>query len=92
MLYAVAAAVGWGVICGLLHAAFWAVAIGGLAASGWAIRLEWDALGGNSPNRRPNFWLLLAAAYLFLGMMAIGIVSLGYFAGEWLVFQLHRFF
>jgi hypothetical protein len=92
MLYAVAAGVGWGVVCGLLHAPFWAVAIGGVAASAWAIQLEWDAIGGGPARQRSNFWLLLAAAYAFLVMMAIGIVSLGYFLGEWLLFQLHRFF
>jgi hypothetical protein len=91
MLYALAAAVAWGVVCGLLHAPFWAVVIGGVAASGWAIRLEWGAIGGGAARQRSNFWLLLAAAYVFLGMMAIGIVSLGYFGGEWLLFQLHRF-
>jgi hypothetical protein len=90
MLYALAAAVGWGAVCGLLHAPFWAVVMGGVAAAGLAVRLEWDALGGRSPNRRPNFWLLLAAAYVFLGMMGVGVVSLGYFLGEWLLFQLHR--
>jgi hypothetical protein len=89
MLYALAAAVAWGVVCGLAHAPFWAVAIGGLAAAALAVWLEWNALGGG-PNRRPNFMLLLAAAYVFLAMLGVGTVSLGYFLGEWLLFQLHR--
>ena len=89
MLYAFGAAVVWGAVCGLMHAPFWAVAIGGLAAAALAIWLEWDALAGG-PNRRRNFMLLLAAADVFLAMMGVGIVSLGYFLGEWLLFQLHR--
>ncbi|HXQ14801.1 MAG TPA: hypothetical protein VN814_09285 [Caulobacteraceae bacterium] len=90
MLYALAVALLWGALCGLVHAPFWAVVMGGVAAAALAIRLEWDALGGRSSNRRPNFWLLLAAAYVFLGMMGVGVVSLGYYLGEWLLFQLHR--
>ena len=90
MLLALSAAVLWGALCGLSHAPFWIVVIGGLAAAGLAIWLEWRALNGGGPNRRPNFFLLLAAAYVFLAMMGVGIVSLGYFLGEWLLFQLHR--
>jgi hypothetical protein len=90
MLYALAAAVAWGALCGLGRAPFWAVTIGGLAAAGLAVWLEWDALGGRTPTRRPNFWLLLALSFVFLAMMGVGIVSLGYFLGEWLLFQLRR--
>jgi hypothetical protein len=90
MLYAVAAAVLWGVLCSLVHAQFWAVAIGGLGAAALAIWLEWDALGGRQANRRPNFYLLLAAAYIFLAIIGVGMVSLGYFLGEWGLFQLRR--
>ena len=90
MLYALAAAVLWGVFCSLFHAPFWAVVVGGLGAAGLAIWLEWEALGGRAANRRPNFHLLLAAAYLFLAIIGVGMVSLGYFLGEWGLFQLRR--
>jgi hypothetical protein len=90
MLYALAAAVGWGVLCGVFHAPFWAVALGGSSAAALALWLEWDALGGRQPNRRPNFLLLLAAAYVFLAIMGVGVVSLGYFLGEWLLHKLGR--
>jgi hypothetical protein len=90
MLYALAAAVAWGVLSGLWRAPFWVVSVGGLAAAGVAVRLEWDALGGRAPHRRPNFWLLIVASFVFLAMMGVGIVSLGYFLGEWLLFQLRR--
>jgi TRAP-type C4-dicarboxylate transport system permease small subunit len=90
MLYALAAAVVWGVPCGLGRAPFWVVMIGGVAAAGLAVWLEWDALVGRAPNRRRNFWLLIVASFVFLAMMGVGIVSLGYFLGEWLQFQLRR--
>jgi len=89
MLYALATAVAWGVVCGLFHGPFLVVAIGGLGAAGLALWLEWDTLGREAA-RRPNFPLLLAAAFVFLAMMSVGIVSLGYFLGEWLLFQLRR--
>jgi hypothetical protein len=90
MLYALAAAVIWGALCGLIHAPFWAVAIGGLSAAGLAIWLEWDALGGRDANRQPNFLLLLAVAYVFLAIIGVGIVSVGYIVGEWGLIQLRR--
>jgi hypothetical protein len=90
MLYALAAAVLWGVLCGLFHAPFWPVAIGGLAAAGLAIWFEWEALGGRATPRRANFHLLLAAAYVFLAIFGVGVVSLGYFLGEWLLHKLPR--
>ena len=90
MLYALAAAVLWGVLCGLVHAPFWPVAFGGLAAAGLAVWLEWEALGGRAAVRRPNFYPLLAAAYVFLAIIGVGVVSLGYFLGEWGLFQLRR--
>jgi hypothetical protein len=90
MLYALAAAVVWGALCGLFHAPFPVVFVGGLGAAGLAVWLEWDALGGRDANRRPNFHLLLAASYVFLAIIGVGIVSLGYFLGEWLLFQLRR--
>jgi hypothetical protein len=90
MLYALAAAVAWGVLCGLFRAPFAAVVLGGLAAAGLALWLEWESLGGREANRRPNFHPLLAAAYVFLAIIGVGIVSLGYFLGEWGLFQLRR--
>jgi len=90
MLYALAAAVVWGALCALFHAPFWPVAAGGLAAAGLAVWLEWDALGGRATPRRPNFPLLLAAAYVFLAIIGVGVVSLGYFLGEWLLGKLPR--
>ena len=82
MLYAAVAAVVWGGICGVALAPFWPIALGGVAAAGLAIRLEWEALGGRASPRRPNFALLLAAAFVFLAIFGVGLASVGYFLGE----------
>jgi hypothetical protein len=84
MLYGAAAAVIWGVACGVALAPFWPVALGGVGAAGLAIWLEWEALGGRAKPRRPNFALLLIAAFVFLAILGVGLASLGYFAGEML--------
>ena len=83
LLYGLAAGVAWGVACGVVHAPFWAVAIGGLAAAALALWLERATLRQAGGGRR-TFPLLLAAAFGFLAVMAVGLVSLGYFLGEWL--------
>jgi hypothetical protein len=54
------------------------------------MRLEWDALASPDARRRANFHLLLAAAYVFLAIIGVGVVSLGYFLGEWLLPRLPR--
>jgi hypothetical protein len=91
MLYALGAAVIWGALCGLFHAPFWVVAIGGLGAAALAVRLEWDALASPQARQRANFPLLLAAAFVFLAIIGVGVTSLGYFLGEWLLPRLPRF-
>jgi hypothetical protein len=88
ILYALGGALAFGVVCGLLHAPFWAVPIGGLAAAAAAFRLEWDAMGGPEVRQRPNFALLISAAFLFVAMVGVGVVALGYFLDEWAIFKL----
>ena len=82
MLYAAAAAVICGVACGALATPFWPIGAAGLAAAALAIRLEWDALGGAASPRRANFALLLAAAFVFLAIIGVGLASVGYLLGE----------
>ncbi|MFI4933763.1 MAG: hypothetical protein ACHP7N_04025 [Caulobacterales bacterium] len=85
LLYALAAALVWGAACGLIHGPFWGVVVGGVATAALAVWLEWEALSRPvNGRRRPNFPLLLAMSYVFLSLVAVGVVSLGYFAGEWL--------
>ena len=88
MLYALAAAIAWGALCGMFHGPFALVALGGLAAAALSLWLEWASLGGPEASRRPNFVLLMVAAYVFVALVGVGIVSLGYWLGEWLLHKL----
>ena len=66
--------------CGLLHAPFSAVVVLGLivaAGSLWAERNALTAAPGGG--RRTNIRLQLAAAYVFMSLVTIGLVSFGYF-------------
>ncbi|HLZ76079.1 hypothetical protein [Phenylobacterium sp.] len=74
----VALALGFG--CGLVHAPFLAVVVLGLIVAGGSLWAERDALTlGPNGQRRTNIRLQLAAAYVFMAIVAIGLVSLGYF-------------
>ncbi len=85
LLYGLAAAVLWGAGAGFARAAFFVIVIGALAAAALSLRLEWEALTQPAAGRRrATFRLLLAAAYAFLVVVALGVASLGYFGGEWL--------
>jgi hypothetical protein len=85
ILYGLAAGFVWGVACGLLRGPFWPVVVGGLAAAALGLWLERAALAQSARGgRRANLALLVAAAYAFLTLVAVGMVSVGYFAGEWL--------
>ena len=78
--YGLGAALVLGAVCGLLNAPFAVVAILGLACAGRALRLEWAALTtAKDGARRANIGLQLTAAYVFLAMVCIGLVSLGDF-------------
>lgn len=90
MLYAFGGALAFGVVCGLLHAPYWVVVIGGLVAAAAAFWLEREAMAGPAMRQRPNFPLLISAAFIFVAMVGVGIVSLGYFLDEWAIFKLMR--
>ena len=74
----VALVLGFG--CGLFHAPFLVVLVIGLGLAALAIWLEREALlAAPRGGRRSNVRLQLAAAFLFLAVVATGLVSLGYF-------------
>jgi hypothetical protein len=78
--YSLVVAVVLGFGCGLFHAPFAAVLFIGLVVAGLAIWLEREALlTAKGGGRRQNVQLQLAAAFLFLAMVATGLVALGYF-------------
>ncbi|HTX48098.1 MAG TPA: hypothetical protein VME40_01795 [Caulobacteraceae bacterium] len=91
LFYALGGALAFGIVCGLAHAPFWVVVVGGLAAALGALWLERDALAGAEVRRRPNFPLLISSAFVFLAIVGVGVVSLGYFLDEWAIFKFaHR--
>jgi hypothetical protein len=78
--YGMAAALFLGVACGLLHAPFAIIAILGLVVAAASLRMEWRALTVAADGaRRSNIGLQLAAAYVFLALVAIGLVAVGDF-------------
>jgi hypothetical protein len=74
----VALVLGFG--CGVFHAPFSAVVVLGLIVAAGSLWVERDALTtGPNGERRTNIRLQLAAAYVFMAIVAVGLVSLGYF-------------
>ena len=84
MIYAVIAALGWGAASGYGHAPHWVVAIGALVSALLCLWLEREALKRSAPSHRRTFYLLLAAAYAFVAMVAFGLISLAYFLAAFL--------
>jgi hypothetical protein len=83
ILYALAACVGWGVVCGVLRAPFLLVAIGGLAAAGLGFWLERAVLMGPETAQRKDFRLLVVAGLGFFAILGLGIVSLACLLSKW---------
>jgi hypothetical protein len=84
MLIALVVALLWGAVCGLIHAPFSAVAAGGLTAAALAMWLERAALTRPVRGRTADVRLLLVAAYGFLAIIGIGLVSAADLAVGWL--------
>lgn len=84
MLIALAAALAWGFVCGLLSTPFAVVVVGGLASAALAMRLEWATLTRPARGRTADIRLLLAAAYAFLAILGVGLVSAADLAVHWL--------
>ena len=84
MLAAFAAALAWGAACGLVRAPFAAVIVGGLGAAALAMWLERATLTRPAPGRTTDVRVLLAAAYAFLAIIGVGVVSAAYLGIAWL--------
>jgi hypothetical protein len=78
MIYAVVAALGWGALSGYVHLPYWIVAIGAPIVAGAGFWLERERLTRSAPANRRDFFLLLAAAYAFVSLVTLGLVSLTY--------------
>jgi hypothetical protein len=78
--WGMAAAFVLGLACGALHAPFPVVALIGLAAAALSLRMDWRALtAAPGGGQRKNIRLQLAAAYVFLAAVGVGLTSLGDF-------------
>jgi hypothetical protein len=71
---ALIAAFVWGLACGYFREPFWLVVVGAVFTNTLGFWLEWETLK-RSGGDRPNFYLLVAAAYAFMFMIALGLVS-----------------
>jgi hypothetical protein len=86
MIYAVILALCWGAASGYSHAAYWVIAVGGLGATAVGFWLERARLMRSAAESRGNVYLLFGAAYAFVSLVAVAVVSLVYV----LVLRLHR--
>jgi hypothetical protein len=83
VLTSLAAAIAWGLICGMFRAPFALVAVGGLAAAALGFWLERATLVTPETARRKDFYLILVAGFGFFAVLGVGIVSLGSLFARW---------
>jgi hypothetical protein len=89
-IYALLTAAAWGIVSGMIHAHFWFVLVGGVTTAAMGLWLERDALKPVNASRT-TYYLQIAAAYVFLAIIGVGLVSLAYFLGEWILAKIsHR--
>ncbi len=78
MIYALVTALLWGALSRYLQAPYWVVAVGALVVAGAGFWLERDRLARSAPTNRRDLFLLLAAAYAFVSLVTLGLVTLTY--------------
>jgi hypothetical protein len=76
MIYALVAAIVWGVLAHLLHAPLFLLIVGALLVTGGGFWLERERLTRSAPANRQTFFLLLAAAYAFVAMVTAAFVAM----------------
>jgi hypothetical protein len=83
VLCAIAAAIAWGVACGVFRAPYPLVVIGGLATAALGFWLERGVLASPETRQRKDFQLILAAGYGFFAFVGIGLVALANLLSIW---------
>jgi hypothetical protein len=83
LLLALALALAWGAVCGMLRAPFLAVAIGGLAAAALGFWLERAFLITAETRARKDFQLILVAGFGFFAVVGVGLVGLAALLARW---------
>jgi hypothetical protein len=75
MIYALVAAVLWGVLTYFLHTPLWLLVVGALLIVGGGFWLERERLTRSAPANRQTFFLVLAAAYAFVAIVAAALIA-----------------
>lgn len=83
MVLALVAAIGWGVMCGVLRTHYWAAAIGGICLAALAFWLERATLLSAETRARKDFHLIAIAGFGFIAVIGVGIVSLSDLIATW---------
>jgi cell division protein FtsX len=84
MIYAILIALAWGAADGYLRGPYWIVVAGALIAGGLCLWFERKVLLKSAPEPGMNRNLLIAPAYAFVAMVALGLAGLAYAGGMWL--------
>lgn len=83
MLAALAAAICWGIACGILRTPYGAVAAGGIGLAALGFWLERATLVNAETMARKDFLLILGAGLGFFAIVGVGIVSLSALIATW---------
>lgn len=83
VLVALAAAIAWGIACGILRTPYWAVAVGGLGMAAVGFWLERATLVNSETKAREDFYLILIAGFCFFVIVGVGLVSLSALIATW---------
>jgi hypothetical protein len=75
MIYALVAAVLWGVLTHFLHTPLWLLIVGALLIVGGGFWLERDRLTRSAPANRQTFFVLLAGAYAFVAIVTAAFIA-----------------
>ena len=83
VILALVAAIGWGVLCGILRAPYGAVAVGGIGLAALGFWLERATLVSPSTTARKDFYIILVAGFGFFAVIGVGLVSLSALIATW---------
>ena len=83
VIAALAAAICWGIACGILRTSYGAVAVGGIGLAAAGFWLERATLVNSETMARKDFRLILVAGLGFFAIVGVGIVSLSALVATW---------
>jgi hypothetical protein len=83
LIAALALAIAWGMLAGVVRAPYFAVVVGGLAASALGFWLERAVLITPETRARKDFQLIVVAGYGMFAVVGVGLVSLSALLSRW---------